>query len=619
MPEVLSDSIKIAWNPYAVDGLIKNGISFKTISDLQNKKSRIEDLESDLDNYLNWGILLDKYINKNCEQIRNLKIRPTLNKLHNMRLLFSEYFSQIDHLEIIKQNFNPKKIYYYDYDNSPLNKIISHIKKSSQWNVEFVSLQASWDYRSLKLNNSSIPFWFSRDSIIKKIVKALFRYSKFGLSSILETFSGLRFAKNKSKYILILNTGWSTIRVFKELKKQGNYKFIFWESVIINKKNDINYNINSIFNEFKDDKKSHNYTTRYGIDFFDLFLPIIKDSFENELPEYILSVKKFLKLNNKFKFQMVSSINRLTESNALFDQCFYLHIPALVFDHGVPFGFFNTSASEGLTLYGTIKKSPPLLFNMVYGKHSVNYLKKTKNSNLLERSQEIAIGSPYFSNLLLKNKHFVHKPDGVMNICYVFGGILDFHGSYNKDGLNNPASLYRLRYKFIEKIKNNQKFLINCKLGFNSEKFDFLIEKSIDKGRWSNIIATSSSEKLINIFSNVDLFIIDQFSTPFFEVLTTSLPVIAILDSNSAILNTISNKARQLLDKRVTIVSNEMEFLNCIDDLIDNQYNSKIFNEKNHNDSTFINEYTTLDNFSSADSSIESIERIINYKSNNLG
>ena len=78
--ELLNHLQKIAWYPYAVDGLIKYNIPFNTISDYQTQRVNIKDIESDANKLYDWATLLDKYIRKHSKEISDLKIRPSISE-----------------------------------------------------------------------------------------------------------------------------------------------------------------------------------------------------------------------------------------------------------------------------------------------------------------------------------------------------------------------------------------------------------------------------------------------------------------------------------------------------------------------------------------------------------
>lgn len=608
----LGNSLKnieiIAWSPFAIDDLQKNNIKYTSAFDHFEKKFNPDNEISKYKKYIEWCEMIDNHILQLVPEIKNLRIRPFLNEMHSLRMFFFFYISEIDKLKDLIDSLNPEKVFYFNYPYhhfSMLSKLVNIICKTNKWGVDFVRLEdPQIEYKSLLVKNRVIPDRLERDKIWMKIARYVIRKPEY--KNLLSLLTGLTCSRlfRKEKYsILILNVHRDIKKILMQLRDKSACDLIFWEDIHVKSPAFLNIHSEKIINELKKDKKTHQWTTINEIDMFDLFIPAIKSTLNNDVLMLIVTVMKFRELNERFKFNLVISGHEAPQVGAIWDQCEDLDIPIAHFLHG-PANYIKGFTNVPVSVIG--RKNPSKFYYFVYtdavAEHH-NCLKK-KFSSL--SSNTIPVGSNYFEELVKKGCKIKSKPGDILKICVVYGGF-----GYANRWVYDDAYLYRLRYNVIEKFKNIPNITLIIKFGYNTEDLGLELDKKSSSGFWKNVHTISSTKKLTEILDVPDLFILEDPSSPLFEVLTTCKPVILHIDHSRLYF---TQKAERLLQNRVTIVRSSKELELCIDDIIENGREARVFKQPNPNDNAFINSYATSGWFNNVERAVDKINSILKMK-----
>lgn len=617
--ECLKDSIEnikiVAWSPLVIDTLKRNNLPYTTVSDYTTEVYQPTTLISQYRQYKQWCAVVDIHVSEEIPDIMSLGIRPFFSKINALRQIFFLYFSEINNLYTLVKKTEVNSVYYFHYPTpqlSLLSRIMDIIQNNNKWGVNFVRLEPESEYRSMFPDAGIVTDWFDRKRRWERIARFVVRKPQYkDLTSFLAGFSGCNLFKNKAPNILILNTHFDVEKVLEKLKQRIPCNFVFWEDVTVKNPRQTKVSSNEIINKIRNDHLAHQWTTYHGIDLFDLFIPEIQKTINSDTPFLISTVRKFLELNDKFKFSLVIAGNELTQISPIFDKCEDLEIPVALFLHGGG----CVGPLEGYPIIQVClrgRKERSQLYYFIYSEGIANYCENLKKYFPEFTSHNIPVGSSYFEGLLEKNSKM--KTDlsnnNNVNICYVCGPVSKHNCNFNS-GLYNDAALYDLRYKVIEILGNKPGISVLYKMGYNTENYGIELEKRINKGFWKNIKSVSSSRRLTELLEESDVFVLEIPSTTLFEVLTTSKPVILLIEPRALAL---TEQAEKLLRNRVVIVSSWKEMELCLEDIVKNRRKSEVFTYTNHDDKTFLTTYATRGDYKSAERTVDFLEAIIRRK-----
>lgn len=604
----------IAWSPFVLDGLRNHGFTFTTCAEYLDDKFQPDIMISQYKQLKEWCEIIDRNVSQFVPEVASLRIRPFLNKLAPLRIVFFLYFLELDKLNILIKKTSPNKVYYFHYpkpQHSLLSRIMDVLPKNNTLGVSFVRLTPQCCFKSFFPIDGLVPDWFYRKGMLYKIAKFIIR--KPGYKTFFSFISGIigySFLKNTN--ILVLHAGGEVGEILLRLKQQIPCNFIFWEDVHV--RNDISIRIptDEIVDKLRSDSHIHQCTTHLGIDLFDIFVPEIERTLIDDLPIFISTVKRFKILNKRFKFSLVLTAYEQTQVEAIFDQCDDLGMPSVLFAHGIGTGLLEGSPVAPLCMRGKGKTSK--LYHFVYSKTMADYCDEFRKQFPDFMSRNVPVGSDYFENLIKKNKGMTCKIGDHIKICYVCSGV----GAYNsviKKGLYDDISLYELRYMVVDKLKDRSDITVYFKFGYNTEECGLEFEKNVIKGLWKNIKAIPSNKKFVDFMEVADLFIFESVSTAWFELLTTSKPAIFIIDPRAISLR---KQEELLMQDRITIVRSMKEFELCIEDIIKNGKESSVFTRPNHSDKTFITRFATGGDFGSIERTTNFLKSLIKQRSNEI-
>lgn len=604
----------IAWTPFAVDILREKNIPYTTIADHLTEYYNPQRYISQIKQFKEWCDIVDNHVSSSVPEVASLQIRPFLNKLLPLRVEFFLYFNEMDKLNLLLNALKVHSVYYFYYPEpqlSLLSRLMDIIGGKNKHEVNFVRLEPKDKYKSVFPKDGLVPDWFDQKNKFYNIAKYIIQRPKYkSLSSLISGLTGYRLFKKREYNILVLSLDWDVKNILILLKQQIDCNFIFWEDVPTGIHKKINIPVRSIIEKLKNDLDAHHWTTYQGNDIFNVFIPEIEKILINDVPRFISTVRKFKKMHNRFNFDIVIAPMVMTPHEAIFDQCENLDIPCVTFLHGGTVGLIEGYPLIGLCPRGRRKEVD--LFHIVYSEALVEFCDNLKMVFPSFTAKNISAGSNYFEKLVKNGKDVCWGISSHLKICYVCSGIGVFNVG-TKRGLYDDASLYELRHKIIDKFINRTDFCVFYKLGYNSENYELAFEKKIINGFWKNIKAVPSHKKLIELLDEMDVFILETPSTTLFEVLTTTKPVILLIDPRAL---DITDDAKKLLENRVTIVRSSNELEVCIQDIIENGINARAFTLLDHKDNAFIVKYATCGEGNSLKRSVDFLEAVLKQRNN---
>jgi len=283
----------------------------------------------------------------------------------------------------------------------------------------------------------------------------------------------------------------------------------------------------------------------------------------------------------------------LPQCEAIFDQCIDANIPIALFAHGGTYGIIDHYPIDYFPLQ---QKSKTNLYMLVYSSEIASYGERILNNLNFNNPQNISVGSVYYDNLLQKNNSMESiQKDNVLRICYVCSGI-GIYSSFFKNSQYDDAALYNLRYRALNKLRNNSNLKVFFKMSYDTDKYNLKLEQDIINHKYENINPVLPKNKFINLLDKADIFILETPSTPLLEALTTSKPIIVMVDPRSI---SFAPAAKKIIQKRVTIAESGDELINYIEDIIINNTRAKAFIQPDHRDFSFINKYVSNGNYDS--------------------
>ena len=599
---------KIAWTPFAVDGLKHENVEYKTSADYQFQPYPANLLDVEFLKFRKWCQRLDTHIQHVVLEAEQLKINPFLNILQAFRIIVFLYFQEVEKLRLIVNKEKAETVYYFHYSGNEsglLSGLIDQLEKQNVWNNRFVRLISENRPQSLFNKDRIVPVWFTKPNVFKSFARHILRRTKY--KEHLEFLSGIsryKFFNKRAKTILVLTHNNEFGKLIENLKNSDNYKCIYWEDLVFQYEPQLSSISNNITEFIHNDKFIRNWLVRCDLDLFDLLVPDIQNVLSNFLPKYISTVKIFLDLQKSMKFDLVITMMPLTQWEVIFDQCVELDVPVVVFLHGGTLGLLE--GLEPTYPYSFNQSGSAKLYKFLYSDVISDFCNKNYKKNELNNPVNVAVGSIYFDELEKRYSSIKCLAKENLQICYVCAPV----GLYNscfKCGVYDDAALYKMRYEVVELFRKAINIHTTFKLGYNTEKH-ILLDKTLIKGNELNISALPSNCRLTDIIENYDLFILEIASTTLIEILASNKPVLLYKDP---IAFNFSNENTPLLESRVTIANSTSEFYKHIKDIVDNLHNANVFTDTNHEDRRFFNTFTKSNNKSAITNSVDKIKTIV--------
>ena len=588
----------VPWSLQALDYIISKSIDYYDISDEFSNENYLKSNEWNklILKYKNWCSRIDDIILNEIDEIKKIELKIFESLFIEVRGLFFTAYEETKKINYMRENTNISKIFFFDHEkiSNLTNSLLLHYSNIDPF--KFNKIKITSIPISIKNNGYLNDSWKSIDVLkhydIKKnsIIKILLSFFKINIKYIMgleyyykslnDLYAATFPKKIKKDTILIYDAiGSDFSPIINNLRKIKDFKIIFREDFLYNKNNSLNLNLKKIKQKLLSDTILEDLATFNKINlskiFNDKIIAIIKDNAQILYDNAIF----FIELNKTIKNRLI-----LTSHQNAFSEFCFLHadkfnIPNIVFQHGFTSGFSHLGPhSPEYMRIGS--KNYNYFF---YTKAIVDFQKEKKKifqSNLNFYSLG-SIGSFIHLNKAKKIKKILSD---TINVCYVFG-------STNTDkkfhrGRWNDLIQYNLVLNLINKFANQNNIKFYIKLGYNIEfQLPYLLKKIKNI---PNISIISSKKSLNNIIHNMDLFILNDFSTPLKEILATNQSIL-ILENKSTSDET--EIFRDNLSRRATITSNTKNFDYYLDDLLAMRRKSEILSESKFKDKTFFNTY----------------------------
>lgn len=603
------DVICIAWTPYAVESLRNNDEKVIVPADVCMNISVRQRLPEYV-RLVKWAELMDELAADAMPLLRELNVRPFLNKLMPFRIFFFLYFQEIIKLQSVIDQYKPEEVFFFAYEDE--RSVLSNVLARSIHCVVptvLTPLSPAWDFSSILPVTDLVPNWLHQHTFFKNILKMLFKKPKHKSLVTFVQSCLLMFGLNQPKTrILVMHAGWDVSQILMQLKHSLDCQLFFWEDFLFKAKKYF-VPLDKIIDAIETSSHARELMTYEGVDISEFVMPYVKKTLSYDIHVLLRSAQIFRKLQNNHKIDLVVSSHELTHAETIFDQCRMYNIPIALFTHGIGYGVLQGHPLVPLCSLRNNEKEYFYYYTFSSATDSfyAEIQEMIPETNLNVKS----IGSKHFEKLYattsvcsdMSKKEFV-------NICYVCGGV-GLLNSFLKTAGHDDAALYRLRYQVLDCVGINNNVRLHFKFGYQSEKFGLDFERDIVSGKYSGVSAISSAKTLQDVVGEMDVVIVDSLTTAWFELLGTQKVLIFFLDDRDL---AFIPDAAALLGKRVMIAHNEQELLACIQDIVQNKFNAKIFTKQDVYNDDFKNKYILGKGDANSDTAVDSLLKILRNK-----
>ncbi len=565
--------ILVPWSIRAYDYLYNNRIKFYDISYDFNEQHKLNKSEwhAFLIKYKQWCQEIDRIISNEIIAVNKINLKVFESLFIELRGIFYTSHEETKKIFFLISKKNIENISYFEskhiknltysillnYSDVFPEKIIQ-IKNEGNLSLNnYGYLNDSW------LSISTMNEYDISNNSLVKIIKNYFKQNIkyfFGLVESYKTWREIYFAINPSKInkktIFIYDSlGPDFNLIIKKLRSMKDYQILFREDLLNNNTIDVNFSLDSIEEKLINSKIFRDKCLFNDADLSQIFLRSIRQILDENLYRLFQNAVFFINLNKIINIKLVLT----SHQNAYCEFCFlysdHLNIPNITIQHGFTSGFSNL----GPPTPEYMRKGSENYNYFVFSKLIANFQegqKKVFNSNLNLH----ATGSPSSFKYLSKNLKRTRK-DNKINLCFVFGDI-NSDKKFNR-GRYSDHIQYELVANLIDKFSNVKNFHFHIKCGYNIEfEIPFLISKA---RRSSNISIIPSKVSLMNKINKMDLFVLNNLSTPLKEITATDIPLLIYRYPTSSNETVIFN---DLIEKRATIVNTSIELNKHLDELI---------------------------------------------------
>lgn len=581
-----------AWTPSAVDALQKIGIDYICAGDVNNNYFDYKEREILIKQYGEWACCIDEIIKEEIPDFAYNNIIPFQHHFAHYRNIYMMYIMEIDILYKLKSMVNPKKIYYFKYNDnefSPISRVTKIIEYSKKWEIEFIALLPNWKLletekeQHIKTNYNpqldlashnlfNIGITWSKSVLKQKI------FGKKAINNIISLVSGLsfgRFNRKGTNVLVFVSNEQETNPILSALKaKVRNINYIFWEELLPNFIPEINFDPKRILELIKENKKIKELSSYKEINFFSNVYHEIENIVNEDIIRFYRNVVYFKILNDRLKFKLVISAYNFALLEAIYNQCEQMSIPLVITPHGGTVGIFYGAPFQ----YEYIRKGGDFFYSFVYTK-AIKDFQENVFFNTKNKVNFISVGSSYFKTLYQQRGKFSIRTKQLrMNICFVLGMFVKV--ADNNIGILRESCMYELLIKTLNQAKINDQVKITIKCGYGFEDYDLDIFKNFPECKF-----VSSATKLTDIMWDMDVFLLPSLSSSFFELACTNTPILMLVDPR---VFAVDEKAMKLIKKRACVVQKKEEFLERTKDLfIYNRQSSVIKDADPYNDDYF--------------------------------
>ena len=585
----------IAWNSEVIDELDKLNLNYICAGSIYKERFDIKNRISLIKKYGKINNILDEIIRKHIPIFKEKDIKP-FNCISSLnRNFFLSYVMDIEIVFNLIKNFNFENIYYYKYNLSGYDGLLSKVielfnnknnffkkvnfnfnsKKRFQKNNEY----KNYNFKKKQFQNQLKEYYINLNiykktnnfqnfckiliNLTKKIIK------KDDYKNHLYSFKS-NFIKyqnnNKTKNILFF-TDYKNKKKFKKQLEINGYKIIYLSNLYLKINNKYDLNFKSLFDEIENSKKLNSVCSYKSKSFYSYIVDDLKLLIEQLLPKLLENLDFYNLIEKKYKFHSI-----LTEFN--FPICEMIlnrrknTTPIFVDLHGGTVGIYDAQPFQ--IDYNRV--GGQFLNYFVYT-NKIKLKQKTNFHNLPNKAKYHNVGSTYYKKIFEKFYNKETSNDKI-NICLAvtqFSKVGD-----NAIGIYREVNTYKLIKSILsifEKVENS-KFNFFLKCGYNIEERNLDIFKD-----YKNINILSTNFPINKVLEKSDIFILPSFSSMFFEIACTSKKIFLNIDKR---IHSFDKNAELAINKRANICYNEEKFLHKIKDLSINGLQSQfLLNNKN--------------------------------------
>jgi hypothetical protein len=585
------DLVFIACTASAIDGLRGERYSYQLLGDFCDTKLDWEAKERLILLYGSWCRRIDEIIREESPDISKLNLSPMIHNFASKRVWFFQYLVTIDYLHNLAENYAPCNVYFYSYVDcneyiSPISDVVSLFGNDRQWGLNFVPIVSDGEeYIELKRerkkrnvhvtreeNSRNFPDFNSvYDPTGRTVWSALMAWSRKQAETRLKLTSPINNTKSLLQAIACgrLKLGGPNILVLASNKdnvapvlrslrnRTRKINFIFWDELVPDVR--FNYEIPTdiILKRIEQDKYIRtNFVCWRGVDFFQKIVPVIKQMLGADIAAMYQSASLFNRLHSRVKIDAVVSAYDHPPFEAIFQQCASLKVPHFVFPHGGNFGVTLGAPVHQRYVREGSDYHISLSFSDTTKEHAKAFSEKHGVA-----TKAVSVGSPYFHSLWKNRKSNKAKENLRLNVCFVLGAFT--RSSDNNVGILHDSNMYQLLLSVVDKFAGTQNMDLFVKSGYGFESYGTRVCELVRKQH--NLHLISSSKRIRDIISTMDIFLLPSISSPFVELSCTDAPVIALYDKRTYALTV---KAESLIRRKYILVETVDEFFLEIDQLL---------------------------------------------------
>ena len=611
----------IAWTPSAIDGLMAAKIPFSCPYDFCNDIFDWEARDCFYDDYHAWCRKLDNIVHRYCPEFNNLEINPFLHQVLGYRSYLYLYRNELDKLQCLMRDAEAFRINFFLYSDevfSPLSRVLELV----DWG-EVVSYPATWPL-SGTLSEYSFPVdWIGDFDLAKNSVfRSFARWSKewakrlLGYGKHVRKFGGLICGVSggslaeKAKNILVFSsTEAEVLPVLRELEKEPDVRVLQWNDCVIGTGTDLEVPVTAILAEMDEDSDIREFTTYQGVDLWPLERAMVERVVSHDLKRFLSNVRGFLKINQRCPIDLVVTAYELPLCEAIFQQCERLSISRVVFLHGGTVGFWKSVP----LMYPYFRDGGEKHYQLGYTLATKYYMdERAHRFGALGRF--LPVGSSYYKKLKVAYQYRQKEvKKQTLRVCYVAGSFGPSLAVDTNKGCYEDATLYRLMRRSVDIIAGTPEVQLFIKFGRDIERYELDLFRLVKDGHWGNIFKIGSDRLLTDLMGEMDVFIVDQPSSPFCELQASNKPFMALVDARNFVL---LPEAEEMVQKRAVLAANEAEFLDFIEDLAHRRWESCLMRHPSSDDS-FYSTYCWDDSQDAPNSAVELLKDILSRSTRN--
>lgn len=588
----------IAWTPSAVDALRRYGVDYLCPGDLYPDDQTPEERSSLIAGVAKWCKAIDNIIANCIPEIKAFHIRPFTSSFVHKRIWFLSHATEIETLHLIKEKYQPECIYFTNYKSgfcSPFLRVIRHLATLPDWGNQIIAVQA--DNRQLIEPNQTayFPDFDSIDATRTTWIRALKRISTNRVKSLIKMAPNNRTIKTflQSNNVIEIDENSNNILVFKSTEDElepilsqlllaiPELNIFYWDAIAQGTPNKLSFNKNKLMAEIASSNELKELRIR-NIPLIVFIHELISQIIDFDIDRLYRNVDLFNSLNKKARFGAVLTSHGFAISECIFQYCERQSIPCITCLHGGTVGIFEEGPFENYR----IGVGGELRYEFVYGKLIAEAQTKKVTEKWHGQAEFVPVGSSnyskLYSRLITTNCRTEVKESSKLSVCIVVG-LYSNYIDEEKYGTFSSASRYELLYETVEKLQSSNLLSVTVKNGYYVEKYELDLFTQFPEVRF---LATDI--KLTEQINHYDLFILQNLSTPLFELACSSKPILLFNDQRAGLL---LKEAEELINTRTHLVQSVAQYRIEIEEISKLGGNARIVQDKKFEDFRFYEKY----------------------------